>query len=362
MQLNRFIGNLDNPNLDDYVKHLMTNVNSDYEWWHVWREAGDEAEHDQNYKLAAIFYRLAGFYLGNSDEKTKLYELFTLNFYKSVEVDYFYEKRYLDFLNADLPVIILAKTEPVDFNKTIIIHGGFDSYIEDWCFSYNELIEEGYTLIAFEGPGQGHMLNQSVYLTYKWEQVVSFILDYFNIEETTIIGQSMGGLLCMRAAAYEARIKNVICYDIFYQFADSLFYKMEDTYAQLLKWMNENKVALINEKIEKLANDSQEFNWKIKQTKNVLNMVSNVKLLTEIQNYSIAADLPNIQQNVLLLVGQQDQYVPPTRLGDFAHKLKNAKLLKSTIFTDSYGGSGHCQAGHKYLALKQIRLFLQEVT
>ncbi|AVQ34961.1 alpha/beta fold hydrolase [Staphylococcus kloosii] len=361
LQLNRFVGNLNDLSLDKYVESLMENVNSDQQWWSVWREAGDKACNNKNYKLATIFYRLAGFYLENSDEKNTLYELFTVNFYKSIEVNYFYKKQYLNFSNAQLPIIILAKEEPVDFNNTIIIHGGFDSYIEDWCFSYSSLIEEGYTIIAFDGPGQGHMLNQNVYLTYKWEQVVSFILDYFRIENTTIIGQSMGGFLCMRAAAYDLRIKNVICYDMFYQLSDSLFYKMDDVYFKLLEWLADNKITLINEKIDELKAQSQEFNWKINQSKNTLHVDSNEALLKEIQNYSIENDLPNIQQNILLLVGQNDQYVPTTRLGDFAAKLTNANLIKSTIFTSSYGGDGHCQAGHRGLAVNQIRLFLKEV-
>ena len=57
----------------------------------------------------------------------------------------------------------------------------------------------GYEVIMFEGPGQGATLKKyNLPLTHEWEKPAKAILDYFNLEDVTLIGISMGGWLCLR--------------------------------------------------------------------------------------------------------------------------------------------------------------------
>jgi|SaaInlV_200m_DNA_3_1039701.scaffolds.fasta_scaffold02100_11 pimeloyl-ACP methyl ester carboxylesterase len=43
-----------------------------------------------------------------------------------------------------------------------------------------------------------------------WEKPTAAILDYFDLDDVTLFGLSMGGWLCLRAAAFEPRIKGGI--------------------------------------------------------------------------------------------------------------------------------------------------------
>lgn len=101
-----------------------------------------------------------------------------------------------------------AKGEKKD---TILLHGGNDSYFEEFFFPMLYLSENGFDVYLFEGPGQGGVLrNQGKHFTYQWEKPVKTILDMLNIDDVTIIGASLGGMLAPRAAAFEKRIRRVI--------------------------------------------------------------------------------------------------------------------------------------------------------
>lgn len=74
-----------------------------------------------------------------------------------------------------------------------------------------ELAENGFEVYLFEGPGQGGVMRlQGKHFTHEWEKPVKAILDYFHLEDVTIIGASLGGMLAPRAAAFEKRISRVI--------------------------------------------------------------------------------------------------------------------------------------------------------
>ncbi len=44
------------------------------------------------------------------------------------------------------------------------------------------------------------------------------MLDYFHLDDVTLMGYSLGGCLAVRAAAYEARVQRVITDDILTDF------------------------------------------------------------------------------------------------------------------------------------------------
>ena len=48
----------------------------------------------------------------------------------------------------------------------------------------------------------------------------SAVLDYFEVQEITLIGMSLGGCLALRAAAFEPRVHRVVAYDVFTDLLD----------------------------------------------------------------------------------------------------------------------------------------------
>ena len=47
-------------------------------------------------------------------------------------------------------------------------------------------------------------------MDYEWGKPVKAVLDYFDLDNVTWLGISMGGWFCFRAAAFEPRINRVI--------------------------------------------------------------------------------------------------------------------------------------------------------
>jgi len=97
---------------------------------------------------------------------------------------------------------------------TVVVFGGFDSYIEEWFPMQRYLAHAGYDVVGFDGPGQGASLEEGqLHLTHEWHKPVRAVLDYFNLDNITLIGISLGGCLALRAAAHEPRVHRVVSDD-----------------------------------------------------------------------------------------------------------------------------------------------------
>lgn len=77
------------------------------------------------------------------------------------------------------------------------------------------LRKAGFDVIAFDGPGQGAVLEEEhLPMTPSWEKPLGAVLDYFQLDDVTLIGYSLGGCLAIRAAAREPRVHRVVADDI----------------------------------------------------------------------------------------------------------------------------------------------------
>ncbi|MCK4350001.1 MAG: alpha/beta fold hydrolase, partial [Candidatus Krumholzibacteria bacterium] len=167
---------------------------------------------------AAFYYRAAEFYVFQEDpEKEILYDKFVDLFYKVFEGDGI-ERFTVPYDDAALPALKISASGEAT-KGTIVMHGGFDSYIEEFYSWMRFFSDHGYDVIAFEGPGQGGARKKyGLALDYEWEKPAKAILDYFNLDDVTWLGISMGGYFCFRAAAFEPRIKRVIASSIAYDY------------------------------------------------------------------------------------------------------------------------------------------------
>lgn len=100
----------------------------------------------------------------------------------------------IPFGESWLPAIVIPAHG--DERDVILLHGGFDSVMEelyDWGLA---LAEAGYRVVLFEGPGQGAALRRNgLVMTADWERPVAALLDHLDIEACTIFGISLGGTL-----------------------------------------------------------------------------------------------------------------------------------------------------------------------
>jgi pimeloyl-ACP methyl ester carboxylesterase len=333
---------------------------SSFESWRLeMLRLADKALSEDRIITAAFYFRAAEFYVKSTDpEKELLYDRFLELFYRAVEGDRI-EKHKVPYENAFLPALRI----PAESGKkgTIIIHGGFDSFIEEFYSIMRHFSADGYDVIGFEGPGQGAALREyGLPLTLEWEKPVKAIVDYFFPEDATLIGLSMGGWLSIRAAAFEPRIARVIAsgHAIDYMRSMNSLFRWIHLLCYRHCWGFMNRMAKMKfEDRETMASwvvDHFKFITKKKEPMEALE----IYILMNEQN--IHSEL--VKQEVLVLTSRDDHFIPFKMHDMQTRALKNARSVTGRIFTKEEQAQNHCQTGNIGLALNVMSDWIADVS
>ena len=359
-QVNRFIEPF---HLDEKIQKkviaLCKKITNLEEWYTNWYQQGTQEYQEGNFSFASASFQLADFFLPSSDERKEItYRLFKETFYKSV-ADFNIEYTKMPYQGKELPVAIIKNPQAKNW---LVFHGGFDSYLEELIrLSITYLSElRDYNILMFEGPGQGLAVKEGLYMTYDWEKPVSALLDYYQLDAVTLMGMSLGGYLSLRAASMEPRIHRVIAFDVFYSMMDAFTLKAPEELSNLPDLTVPEVQVAVDEKVNQLCKKNIDLNFKVSKAKEILGKKTPSEVLLEIQKFSLAGVEALIQQDVLLLAGTQDIYVPVSRVPFLQKEMINAYRIETVIFTNRSGGQFHCQVGAKMLAFKKIEDFLNE--
>lgn len=222
-QLNRIVM-WDGGDLEE-IKQVGPSIKTSEDWKSKLIALGDKAIAEGRTENAIAYYRMSEFFMYDGDPDKKKYYLKATDMFYDFYKDYFdsgrVERVNVPYEDINLPVMICkTKGEEKDI---ILLHGGNDSYFEEFFFPMLYLSDQGFTVYLFEGPGQGGVMRvQGKHFTHEWEKPVKTILDFFKLSDVTICGASLGGMLAPRAAAFEKRIGRVIAWSIFPNFQDVL--------------------------------------------------------------------------------------------------------------------------------------------
>ena len=309
---------------------------------------------------AAFYYRAAEFYLlAEVPEKALLYEKFSDLFYRAVQKNNV-EKLNVPYKEVFLPVI---KVQSIGKKKsTIVMHGGFDSFIEEFYSWMKFFAHHGYEVIAFEGPGQGAARRQhELAFDIEWEKPVKAVLDYFNLDKITLLGISLGGWLSLRAAAFEPRVTRVIATGHAIDYMKS----MNSFFYWLHMWFYRKHRKFMAQLTEKkfLRNKESIPGWMVK---NLMYITKNNKPLDALETYlmmneqNIHSEL--ITQDILILLGKCDHFIPFKMLNMQVKALINAKSITTRVFGKDENAQNHCQVGNIGLALEVMVKWLDEIS
>jgi pimeloyl-ACP methyl ester carboxylesterase len=348
-QLNRLhtFGFLTQSDVAAAGQMIKTNV----DWQSVWTDlAADFLTNDR--PLAAAFsYRAAELYaLPDDPKKIQFYDQFVDLYYGAVQVENL-EKFSIPYRQGGLPAIRLS---PPNHRGTIVMHGGFDSFLEELIRVGQYLSKAGYEVIMFEGPGQGAAIRRhNLIFTHEWEHPTATVLDYFDLNDVTLIGISLGGYLCLRAAAFEPRASRVVCYDIsnYDQHPKGLhnkIYQLFLGYPSFYNWIA--KVSMKNIAVEWLINHGMYING----------VKTPVEWMALLENFSVIDIADQVRQDVLLLAGAEDHMVNIKEFEKNRQGLINACSVTGRIFTAEEQAQNHCQIGNVKLALDVILDWIEE--
>ena len=363
-QLNRFysMGIMEKAEL-----MVIGKAATDFEKWiALFTEAGDRAAEEENHLKAALCYRAAQFYAlndakdgqGRSLKKT-LYE--TCMEHYDAHYRSFSEIRYtrVPFQSGYLPVYSVRPENP---KGVIVLHGGYDSLIQEFLEFLPWFARKGYETYFFEGPGQGEVLMRcAIRMTPEWERCTSAILDYFHLEDVTLIGISLGGYLAPRAAAYDGRIQRVVMYDLIYDFYGAITQKMGEKKARFFDYMTAHPRNLLWKWLEKKLNENYFTRWLLGQGYAIYeNVHTPCEYFNCIKQYNTRQISPLLTQDVLVLAGTEDLYT--IYYEEQLRALTNARSITGRLFTEEECASHHCQIGNVQLVLDTMENWIERVT
>lgn len=356
-QLNRFLpGN----RLED-IRSAASRIRELRDWKREMLLIAKRAEADGRIRNAACAYRAAEFFMTPGDpDKDKAYQRF-LALFEQLTRETKYERREVPFQHRSLPTLHL----PLENAKgTLVMHGGFDSIQEDFFLAAVYFREAGYRVILFDGPGQGAALNRhSLSMIAEWELPVSALLDSYGIQSCSLIGLSLGGYLALRAAAFEPRIEHVVAWGVMYDFLECFTRAGGPLMGFALRLgLKVGASSPINRLAARRMKQDLLAAWGIPHGMHVMGTDKPYEMFRKISLFTTRSFSHHITQDVLLLAGEEDHYVPLRQFHEQKKLLVNARSLTSRVFTAGEHAQNHCQVGNVALATQTIVHWLDDLS
>lgn len=318
----------------------------------------DEAvlqEQQGNINNAIACYRLSDFFLTiRDDRKMQAYNKATFLFNKKNEryfENHTVEKGYIDYEQKKLKYYRVIPDCKV--KDTIILHGGFDSYQEEFFETILYLRCKGYQVILFDGPGQGYANRVEKFVfVHEWEHIVKIIHDQFDIEHSTIIGISLGAMLAPRAAAYEKRIKRVVSVGLMPNFFDVLISTRNKKIQCILKFLFKNKCKkLINFLLNKNMKSDPLAEWGLRHGMEIFGSRTPYDFLVKAKLFNINDIGRDVSQDVFVICGDEDHFIPLDFYKPMLDAFSHVNSLTLRILNHHECAENHCQVGNFKLLL-----------
>jgi dienelactone hydrolase len=329
-------------------------------WYRAWQEAGDRvtalASRTQdpisqgNALLRAhTYYRSAEFFLSPTDPKRPaIWKRNVDSFYKGLDaLAVRYERLSIPYGKYHLNAVYYPGPTGAGNRPLLMAVSGFDGTMEELYVSFvAAALQHGYSVLTYEGPGQGSVIReQGLIFQADWEKPNGAVLDAFLANHAkpgriVLLGESMGGYLAPRAAAFDSRLDGVIAYDVFYdgyavaarnvpKFAFSLHQHGYDGLLRFLAGLNQNPGST----------------WAQENGEWVLGVHDPFALIDAFKAYRLAPVANLIKADVLILAGAEDHFVPADQMEQFRKSLTQARSVTAIEFDRASGGAQHCQIG-----------------
>jgi len=341
------------------MRQAATEIKTLADWKGVMVQLAETALAEGRLMNGAFYYRAAEFFTHPTDpDKKALYVKFVDLFYNELFVDEPFTRHQIPYGNAELPALHVPAQGTIK-RGNLVIHGGFDSFIEEFYSLATYFAGLGYDVYLFDGPGQGGALKlHDLPMDYAWEKPAKTVLDYFGLDDVTWLGISMGGWLCLRAAANEPRIQRVIALSIAYDYMKippkpiEAFARWLFNYPKLMNTLSAWKMQRMPQ--EKWGIDNLMYMTK---TKTVLDAA-----MTLLDFNAAHLQSEQVTQDVLILTGAEDHFIPLKMHRLQVAALTHARSITERIFTKADQAENHCQVGNFGLALEVMAAWIATKT
>ncbi|MER5887890.1 alpha/beta fold hydrolase [Streptomyces sp. NPDC001941] len=250
---------------------------------------------------------------------------------------------------------------------TVVMFNGFDGTAEElYFFGAAAAVERGYTVLAFDGPGQpGTRHHQGLTFRPDWENVVTPVLDFASAlpevdpRRIAVLGVSMGGYLAPRAAAFDSRIAAVVALDGVYDLGDISTANLPMPREEAERRLRAPQDPELDAMLEAAMAASPTVKWAMEHGMFVMGAATPRAFAASYLDYHLRDGLAErIECPVLVCAGDDDGFFKgqPEKLYDH---LECEKTLM--VFTAAEGAAEHCQSGAQRLAMARVHDWLDDV-
>ncbi|MBL4679349.1 MAG: alpha/beta fold hydrolase [Pseudomonadales bacterium] len=355
--LNRLVGSIP----PEEIKAVASRITTLESWISEMQEAAAKAEEEGRLLAAGRYLQAAEFYMKQGDPgKAEIYQ-HSIELINRALPEMASQRGSVPYESGFLPFI---RVPAVGQERDVLfIHSGFDGLVEEMYPMFKPMASAGYTVIAFEGPGQGGALRTSnLHMPYDWEKPVSAILDHFNINDCTLIGMSLGGYLAPRAAAFEKRIRRVVSWGAMFDFFEVYRRRVGTPKFQVFKILLNLKLTnIVNALITKASENDDILKWAVTHGMHVSGTDTPFDYLQWTRTLNLTDSAHFIDQDALLIMGVEDHLVSPDQLYVQAASMTRARSVHTVMLSKHDHAAQHCQVGNTELGVKLILNWLESL-
>ncbi len=351
----------------------------DESWYREWlktaeqcEKAGDDflaRDHKisarQEFLKAANYYRSAEFFLHTNPKDPRIISVWQKGrdcFRKAAKLaDHPIISVEIPFEKTNLPGYLCLADASGAKRPLLIVHSGFDGTAEELYFETAFFaVKRGYSVLLFEGPGQGGVIRvQKLPFRPDWETVVKAVVDYaLTLKEAetnriALMGISFGGYLAPRAAAFEKRIAACIANGGVYDFHAAARLPPEDEKAL----DSVESAAVMDKEIYTRMKTDPTLRWQMANGMFTFRAKSPSEWLKMTRAYTMKDVAANITCPMLIVDSEEDKDMP----GQAKMLFKALTCPKDyMLFTKAEGAEEHCQMGAVIISNARILDWLDE--
>lgn len=312
------------------------------------------------YLRAANYYRAAEFYLHENPNDPKIDELYN----KSLECfsyviklsDSTIETVEIPYEGTKLPGHFYhLKAENIQ-KPVLVLLTGYDGTKEEFYGLAMSALEHGMNVLALEGPGQGEVVRkQHLFFRHDYEKVISPAIDYLLSRNETdpngiiVMGESFGGYLAPRAAAFDTRISACIANGGVYDFMG--FRRppnlSREAFFNYIRSNPEEYDKLIYQQME----NETSLRWAFSHGMYVSDCKSPSEYMLKAESYYLKGVAEKINCPTLIIDVENESFFK-NQAKPLYDELKCKKDF--LLFTEMEGADEHCQVGAKLIASERI--------
>jgi hypothetical protein len=157
----------------------------------------------------------------------------------------------------------------------------------------------------------------------------------------------------IRAAAFEGRVRAVIAYDICTNGLECALRPLPPAVQrELLGWLDAGNEGAVDKFFADAMAKSLLLDWMMKLGMHNTGTRTTYAMLKHYQKYDTASISSLITQDVLLMAGTEDHYVPVHQLPNQIATLTHVRSLTARLFTRAEQAQNHVQVGNMGLAFR----------